>query len=251
MENPVFVSANDPNLPLVSILVAPEKIKEILDDIQYQLTKDKVNVNGYMITTLLRLHWSSVSTYWRNLQQGLGHTTKAKSNGNFSINMKGLLNKILRHNLENIDVLYLKNAVTTLTENLPDREIELMVLALEKSQLLVDEAFNGWNPELLEKMDSKSKYAQQLHYLLRGYFGDPVRQAMLLDRVAFQLSYGNSKIKKLLKEAYHAQYNYDPSMRRVQWEFHKILGSEEFQNIIAEELGNCMTEMINKMFISI
>lgn len=251
LSNPIFITTNNPNLPPVTISLNREKIKHILDNIQFSLTQDKVNVNGYIITTTHTIHGRSVVTYWDKLQVGLGHSTKASIYGNFSINMKGLLNKVLSKSLKSMDEFYGNNAVSTLVDNISEQEVDRLLELLGVSSELENKAFDGWNPDVIIKTDSKNKKAQLLHFRLQEYFNDTTRYYSIIDRVAFQLSFGNKKISDLLVKAYNEKYNYDFSIRNVQKCFLNIFGSEEFRQIIVDEFINVMTDTLNKMFVAI
>ncbi|MDH6671241.1 GTP-binding protein EngB required for normal cell division [Paenibacillus sp. LBL] len=251
MDSPLFITTKNPNKPAISIQVGNDNLKSILDRIQYQLTEDTVNVNGYLITTKFRLSGHSVVTYWRKLQKGIGHTTNAKVYGNFSINMKGLLRKVLRECIGSIDVLYQKNEVATLVGNLKEQEIERLILSLGEKAFSEKDAFDGLNQGVLARMDAEARYAQLLHVKLREYFNNPIRYERILDLVAFQLSYGNSEIQKKLKATYDAPVSYDQAMRNVQYQFKDIFASNDFRNIVVKEFENAMTNMINKLFVAI
>lgn len=94
--DPLFVTAIEPDKPAVQVVVDPEKIKAEIESVQHNLCDETDIVNGYVISDKTpRLHGRSVYSYWNNLIIGLGHTTKASVYGNFSINMKGLLKRML------------------------------------------------------------------------------------------------------------------------------------------------------------
>lgn len=251
ISNPIFVTTKDPNLPPITLSLNYEMLERILEDIQFKLTQDKANVNGYIIITKYKIHGKSVVAYWDKLHIGLGHSTKASVYGNFSINMKGLLNKVLTTCLKSIDELYQNNAVSTLVDNLSEQEVERLLELLVVSPELENKAFNGWNPDLVDKCDSMNRSVQLLHFKLREYFNNTSRYYSIIDRVAFQLSFGNKYINDLLVKAYNEKYCYDFSIRNVQKCFFNIFQSEEFKHIIVNEFRNVMTDMINKLFIAI
>lgn len=95
MTSPLFVTVKDTNLPAIDIRFTDRAISEEFNQLQGDLTGDKAIVNGYQITDTRRIHGRSVVRYYQNLQIGLGYTTNAYVYGNFSINMKGMLRKVL------------------------------------------------------------------------------------------------------------------------------------------------------------
>ena len=68
--------------------------------------------------------------------------------------------------------------------------------------------------------------------------------------MAYNLSYGNEIIKKLLTTEYDTYYDYDTAMRRLQEKFKEIFETSEFRKIVADELGEAMTELVNKIIIA-
>lgn len=251
IKNPVFVTAEDPNKPAVEIRLDYNKLSDLVNNIQTTLTEDKSTVNGYQITTKYTLSGRSVNAYWRKLSQGLGHKTNATVYGNFSINMKGMLNKILTQNIVNLVYLYQEQAIHTVVDNLSEEELNKLVVAMNSDGGFSEDAFDGINPELVAKMSISEKNMQVLHNIFRKYFETTGKYYMVMDRVAFQLTYGNSKIQKLLINTYNQPIGYDETMRKLQKLFKAIYANNEFGHIILEEIGKVMTELINKMFITI
>ena len=62
-----------------------------------------------------RIHGRSVVRYYENLQIGLGYTTNAYVYGNFSINMKGMLKKVLENKIPDFLTLYQSESPVSLT----------------------------------------------------------------------------------------------------------------------------------------
>jgi truncated hemoglobin YjbI len=72
-----------------------------------------------------------------------------------------------------------------------------------------------------------------------------------MNKLAYQLSYGNSMVKNLLEQIYYSQDSYDENMRDMQHTFRSVIFDMEFESIFIQELNKIMTDMINKMFITI
>jgi hypothetical protein len=73
-----------------------------------------------------------------------------------------------------------------------------------------------------------------------------------MDKVAFKLSYGNNVIKRHIEDIYtDPALTYDETIRKMQREFLSLFGTPKFAAIVAEEIGNAMTDLVNKMFIII
>lgn len=76
-------------------------------------------------------------------------------------------------------------------------------------------------------------------------------KAPLIDRVAYDLSYGNPELKQYLTNIYNSTPGYDGAMRKLQASFKSFFGSDDFTRILVTELNQVMTEMVNKAFIII
>ena len=74
---------------------------------------------------------------------------------------------------------------------------------------------------------------------------------MVMDKVAFNLSYGNERIRRTIDKVYQKPISYDQTMREMQETFKKIFATQAFADIIAEEIGKAMTDLVNKMIIII
>ena len=72
-----------------------------------------------------------------------------------------------------------------------------------------------------------------------------------MNKVALQLSYSNSKIRKVIDVIYRKPITYDATIREMQDTFKSIFENAEFATIVAEELGDAMTDLVNKMFLAI
>ncbi|WP_394897793.1 hypothetical protein [Clostridium butyricum] len=249
IEDPLFVTVHNYNNPAIEIKVDFEKIPGILNALQYRLTKDKSIVNGYTINSKYRLSPRSVSCYWAKLKRGIGHTTNASVYGNFSINMKGMLSSILHKYIQEIDNLYSTGAVSTITDNLCDNELQKIIERFDPEGKYKKEALVGINPSILESLSDKAIQDQIVYYVFKSYFKEPYGYYRIIDKVAYNLSYGNEIIKEKLVDEYNSYYDYDISMRKLQEKFKEIFESDEFREILADELGKGMTELVNKMII--
>lgn len=74
---------------------------------------------------------------------------------------------------------------------------------------------------------------------------------MVMNKVARQLSYDNEKIKLVIDLVYMKPISFDAIIREMQETFKAIFASEEFEKIIVKELGDAMTDLVNKMFLTI
>jgi type IV secretory pathway ATPase VirB11/archaellum biosynthesis ATPase len=72
---------------------------------------------------------------------------------------------------------------------------------------------------------------------------------MVMDKVAFYLSYGNERIRKLIDRVYKKSINYDKTMREMQETFREKFATKWFADIIVEEIGKAMTDIVNKMLL--
>ena len=244
VKDPLFVTAIEPDEPAIQVVVDHEKIKDEINSIQHNLYVESDIVNGYVISDKTpRLHGRSVYTYWNNLTIGLGHTTKASVYGNFSINMKGLLKRML----SNVFVSFAKfddNSAVKFTADNLDNEILMDVL---KTLFRNEDIEVGLNPALGEKYMA----LQRLYEFYMEYFMNESRFASLIDRVAYDLSYGNPELKQYLTSIYNNTPGYDGAMRKLQLSFKSFFGSDDFTRILVSELNQIMTEMVNKTFIII
>ena len=242
--DPLFVTALEPDMPAVQVSVDSMKICAIIDEMQYALSEDVSTVNGYVITDKTpRLHGRSVYCYWNNLMVGLGHTTRASVYGNFSINMKGLIKRMLTAYIESFKTLHDNCAVTFTADNLSDDELLKAVESLTKN----DNIEAGMNPAL----GDRNIALQRLYEFYVNYFMNPARFALVVERVAYDMSYGNPELKQKLTAIYNGTLGYDGAMRKLQYSFQDFFGSEDFRRILIEELDSVMTDMVNKAFIVI
>lgn len=250
MTAPLIVTAIDADAPAVEMKIAGELISDIFKSIQINLTEDKATVNGYTITTKYTLSGRSVVAYYNKLQRGQGHTTRANVYGNFSINMKAMLNNILCKEIPDFLTLYESQVIGTVVDNLTDTEVEHLVAEFDKNHYK-DLAFSDINPALVNKWSVKQRNTQILHLALRNYFGSSEKFNMVMDRVAFNLSYGNKRIRRTIDRVYQKPISYDQTMREMQETFKRIFTTQAFADIIAEEIGKAMTDLVNKMIIVI
>lgn len=81
------------------------------------------------------------------------------------------------------------------------------------------------------------------------YFMNPARFALVVDRVAYDMSYGNLELERKLNDIYYGASEYDEAMRKLQYSFLAFFGSDDFRRILIEELDSAMTEMISKAIV--
>lgn len=244
VENPLFITAIEPDKPAIQVKVDPEKLKSEIKNMQHSLHDVKDIVNGYVIDERTpRLHGKSVSVYWNNLIIGLGHKTRASVYGNFEINMKGLLKRMLNNELSSFITFDNNSAVTFTADNLEDD----VLMEAVKTLLGTDDIEVGMNPAL----GQRNIALQKLYEFYVDYFMDESRYASLIDRVAYDLSYGNPDLKQLLTKVYNYTPGYDKAMRKLQFTFKAFFGSDDFIKTLITEFNWAMTEMVNKTFIVI
>ena len=247
IKSPLFVTVKNTELPAVDISVDKKTLNQVFMEIQNTLTQDKATVNGYQITDTRRIHGQSVIRYYSNLQ-----TTNAYVYGNFSINMKGMLKRVLKNNIPEFSNLYESKAIKTLADNIEEVELDRLIEELDNTKTMTDSAFADVNPVLLEYLPTKEQKLQVLHLIFRNYFASSEKFYMVFDKVAFNLSYGNIKVHKMVNDIYHEpSFTYDEIIRKIQTGFLELFSSENFMELLAQEIGNAMTELVNKMFIII
>lgn len=252
MKAPLFVTVKDTSLPAVDIVVSEVAIKNEFKQIQDTLTNDKAIVNGYQITDTRRIHGRSVVRFYENLQIGLGYTTNAYVYGNFSINMKGMLKKVLQKSIPEFMSLYECEAIKTLADNMDEVELDRIIEELDANEAITEFAFADINPAVFDGLPSKTRKLQKLHLIFRHYFATSEKYNMVIDKVAFNLSYGNADIRNMVDEKYNEPFiTYDQTIRDMQKNFLMYYSSDRFEKLLSKELGKAMTELINKMFIII
>lgn len=249
---PLFVTVKNTELPAVDIVVNGDVLNEEFAQIQSTLTEDKATVNGYQIIDDRRIHGRSVVRYVQNLQIGLGYTTNAYVYGNFSINMKGMIKKILEANMPQFITLYESAAIKTLADNMEEVELDRLIQELDENEELTRFAFADVNPALVESLSSKDRKLQKLHLIFRRYFASSEKYYMVMDKVAYNMSYGNAEVRRMVNSFYHNPYlTYDETIRKMQAQFKAFFESEGFMVMLADEIGSAMTELVNKMFLII
>ncbi len=252
MSSPLFVTVKDTSLPAIDISVVSGAIKTEYSQIIEALTNDKAIVNGYQITDTRRIHGRSVVRYYENLQIGLGYTTNAYVYGNFSINMKGMLKKVLERNVPDFLTLYECEAIKTMANNLDDVELDNIIEELDANEDITKFAFADINPAVFDGLPESVRKIQKLHLIFRHYFAASEKYNMVIDKVAFNLSYGNKIIRDMVDKKYNESYiTYDQTIREMQDNFIKFFSSASFAEMISTEIGNAMTELVNKMFVII
>ncbi|MNO68525.1 hypothetical protein D3C76_593590 [compost metagenome] len=260
MNSPYYITVDKPNEPIIQICVNKDKMQDLIQSLQYQLTQNIQIVNMYLLPMeipkdALKVSPWSLNAYWNYLQQGLGHRTNARSGKylNFNINMKSLVARELSKSLQSLNSLYDRGAVDTLAVNLKDRpeSFEALLKALHTTDVDKQKAFSGWSPHLVEERSNYDRNTQILQFKLCQYFQEPDRQLQIIDRIAFGLTFGNKEIQDRLIREYRAEYSHDRTMRRLQNEFMRIFEGTEFAGLVAQELGEAMSNMVNKLFIAI
>lgn len=250
MTTPIIVTVKDSTKPAVDIRVSADKLSQMIDNLQVELVANKAVVNSYLITTDYRIHGRSVVNYWGNLGLGLGYTTHAKVYGNFSINMKAMLNRQLNLHIPDLMSLYESQLIETICENMDDSELYYLIQNLDESKC-EEMAFCDINPTLIKQWSDADRYTQILHLVFRHYFAQTGKYPMIIDKVAYRLSFANEYIRNCLEEIYYAPISYDETIREMQEKFKEIFASHKFMNLLADEIGAAMSELVNKMFLTI
>lgn len=251
MKSPLVIQVKDYDIPAVSFNIKSSVMKDVMEAIREKLTQDKAIVNRYQITTNYRIHGRSVVNYYRNLQSGQGYKTNAQVYGNFNINMKLMLYNVLCECVPDFLTLYEEQAVGTDVMNLDADEIMKMVAKFDANERISEFAYADINPEIWENVAENIKAGQKLHFVFRHYFGESEKYHMIMNKVALQLSYKNEKIKTIIDSVYMKPISYDATIREMQKTFLQVFTTEEFSQIIAEEIGDAMTELVNKMFVTV
>lgn len=251
MKTPLIVQVIDYDKPAVSFEIDGKVMADILQRIRQKLTEDKATYNRYLITDRKRIHGRSVINYYHNLQNGQGYQTNANVYGNFNINMKMMLYNVLCEFVPQFLSLYEEQAVSTVVENLPVNEINKMVAKFDANEDITELAYADINPAIWNNVPDSVKMSQKLHFIFRHYFASSEKYYMVMNRVALQLSYSNEKIKALIDSIYFKPITYDATIREMQETFKAIFETNEFADLIAKEISEAMTELVNKMFVTI
>ena len=251
VQTPLMIQVKNYDLPAVSFEIDGSEMTEMFAEIRKKLTEDKEIVNRYLITTPRRIHGRSVVNYYHCLQIGKGYKTVAHVYGNFNIDMRQTVYKVLCECVPSFPVLFDKAVVATVVDNLEVDEIEKMVNKFDESHQISECAYRDINPAIWDKLSENEKAGQKLHYVFKHYFGMSEKFYMVMNKVARRLSYDNEKIKLVIDSVYMKPISYDATIREMQETFKAIFATEEFEKIIVKELGDAMTDLVNKMFLTI
>lgn len=246
---PTAVSVIDEDLPAISFTVNESLLTTELSDIQNRLITDKALINGYQITDHARIQGRSVVCYYNNLKQGRGYTTRAKVYGNFSINMKGMLFNLFSQYIPEFMTLYYTKAIKTVTDNIEIDHLEKLIGDMGSYSTLIKNVLMDIDPALI--IDKESRDNQVLHYVFKDYFSSSDKYYSVIDKVAKNLSYGNEWVSKQIDDIYQMPISYDETIRMMQEKFLDIFKTKEFAKLIVEEIGKAMTEIANKMFVTV
>ena len=239
MKNPIFVTTNDPNENPILISFNTDEFLDIAKSVQDKLVKEWTS--KYLIMDEYMIHGRSVTTYWRRLQQGLGHETRSNVYGNFNIHMKSLLKNALNYGLGSLDNLYDEEASMLITDNLQEAEVQNLIKYFSVEGRGLDDYVDMTMNEIL-------------YFGLQEYFNKDLYnwQYSIFDKVAFRLSYENEYIKQSITPIYiDPAMSYNMSIRCMQKEFFEIFSSDKFLKILAQELSNAINEKLSKLFIAI
>ena len=243
MENPIFVDVVDPDAPAICVKVDKEKIRDGISKMQKSLVTGNV-LNEYIITTKKTIHGRSVNNYWERLQLGLGYSTRASVYGNFNINMKGLMKCMIYNSFISFEMFNSCHAVQFGIDNIREDVFEKVMQEL----FGCGDLETGMNPALGEKMI----FEQRLNDYFVDFFNAPDKYAFIVDKVAYSLTFGNNEICSRLTDVFcNPAYGYDSTIRKLQYEFMNIFREEMFANTLVSEFENCISEMINKLFVVI
>ena len=128
-----------------------------------------------------------------------------------------MLKKVLESNIPQFLTLYENAAIKTLADNIDEMEIDNLIAELDRNGELAKRAFTDVNPALVDGFSSKEKKLQKLHVIFRQYFTSSDKYFMVLDKVAFNLSYGNNVIRKMVDSIYRdPAITYDETIRKMQ-----------------------------------
>jgi len=252
MAEPFHVTVQRPDCPVIEFKIDGGAVTSVLNNVKNALTQDKSIVNGYIIKDKKRISGRSVVRYYDNLCKGLGYYTKSYVHGNFSINMKGVLNRVLLNNIPDLASLYEAGAIKMLADNMAWCGIDRLLEVFDESYGMTESVSAVMSSVIFAGLSPKARKLQKLHFMFRDYFNSPERYYMVMDRAAYNLSYGNCDIKALVDGIYFDDsLTYDETIRKIQIKFYDMFASQKFADMVAEEIGNAMTGLVNKMFVII
>ena len=159
---------------------------------------------------------------------------------------------VLERNVPDFLSLYETEAIKTLATNMEEVELDKMIEELDSNEEITKSAFADINPAVFDGLPSRARKIQKLHLIFRHYFASSEKYNMVIDRVAYNLSYGNPVIRKMVDDKYNQPFiTYDQTIREMQQNFLKYFASDDFAKVVSTEMGNAMTELVNKMFVII
>jgi hypothetical protein len=251
IKNPIFLTVEDNSTNAIKISISMSKIMDIIEFIQNKLTQDKEYLNGYQVTTQKPIHGKTVVCYYNNLTKGKGYTSQAKIYGNISINMKGMLNKVINESELNIMKLYDTGALSVTLAKLKAENVNQAIKVLDPSGSIRKAAEKDINPEIVNKWGDVEHQKQFFYTFYKDFFSTPVICNTVIEWLASRLAYTNPEIREIVDRDYNWPISYNATIRKMQDDYKKIFAIPEFERIFAEEFGNVLTEYANKIFIII
>ena len=176
----------------------------ILSSIIENLTENKAIVHDYLLKKVPCVSCKEIVSYYDRIQRGQWYKCD-----NFSINMRGLLHRVLRDAIPNLTVLWEQHLVSTMVGNLTDLEVDRLAKLL-----------------CIESTISCS--IQKLHFACQQYFSRPEVHSKVLDRVAFRLSYGNEFIRDAIDSVYDKPVSSTKTLHAIQDEFRELFSTSVF-----------------------
>ena len=159
------------------------------------------------------------------------------------------MNRFLHEFIKDIGFLYEPYKVTTNADNISEQSVQYLAQYFDKDGMLGYQPLVDANPRIMEKLTAKEIDEQKLHKAFMHYFQDQEKFNMLLDMTAYRISYGNDEIRSMIDSIYNKPISYDATIREMQKAYQKLFATPRFYEIVAEELGGAMTDIINKMFV--
>lgn len=131
-------------------------------------------------------------------------------------------------------------------------ELDKIIEELDANEEITQFAFADINPAVFDGLPSTVRKIQKLHLIFKQYFASSEKYNMVIDKVAYNLSHGNPDIRRMVDIIYNEPFiTYDETIRKIQASFKDFFGTNSFVDMVSNEIGNAMTELVNKMFVII
>lgn len=244
IKEPISVTVKDVEKPVIDVKINIESdfIKRGLEYLRVYLIN--FNTPSYIIPEDEVVYWSSVKAYYTKLQKGKKHKTRSKYYYNFEIDMKNLLlnGLILVWQMYICTLEDITDKLLFSIDNLQQAEFNRIMNILQNNQNIIcnSDMYNSNSSDLLQI----KLYDIFTKIIIKNAFD-------IINKIAFNLSYGNKQIKEAIDEAYQSSDNFSTKIKNMQNRYKEMFSSKEFKEIVVEEFNATITETINKIFIVI